>query len=96
MVEGDISFENAVSEFAASSEDGAAQIRRRAETSIRILGEMLRLGGESGDFSCNDTENTAKNILWMLEGMAKHAALMPIDQSCADAQMKLIEKMIGK
>ena len=96
MVEGDISFENAVSEFAASSEEGAALIRRRAETSVRILGEMLHLGSESGDFSCDDAENTAKNILWMLEGMAKHAALMPIDQSCADAQMKLIEKMIGK
>ncbi len=96
LVEGDISFDNAVSEFAAAGEEGAALIRRRAETSVRILSEMLRLGSESGDFHCEDTENTAKNILWMLEGMAKHAALMPVSQDCADAQLKLIEKLIGK
>lgn len=95
LVNGDVSFDNAVSEFAAAGEEGAALIRHRAETSVRILGEMLRLGHQSGDFNCADPENAAKHILWMLEGMAKHAALMPIDQSCMEAQLALIEKMLG-
>lgn len=94
LVAGDVSFDNAVSEFAASSESGAQLIRSRAETSVRILSRMLAIGSESGVFQCEDAESAAKHILWMLEGMAKHAALMPIDQSCADAQLLLIRKII--
>lgn len=88
-------FENAVSEFAANSESGRSLIIRRAEDSIRIVAEMIRLGCAAGDFRCSDPEATAAHIIWLLEGMAKHRALLPLTHGDTNAQIALVEALLN-
>ena len=70
--------ENALSEFAQNSSTGKELLKRRAETSISIVKEMLEYGSVDGSFNCKDVETTAKMILWTLEGIGKHNVLIPL------------------
>ncbi|MBQ7871563.1 MAG: TetR/AcrR family transcriptional regulator [Oscillospiraceae bacterium] len=87
-------FDNAISEFAANSAAGRSLLIRRAEDSIRIVAEMIRLGCAAGDFHCGDPEATAAHIIWLLEGMAKHRALLPLTPNDTAAQLKLLQALL--
>ncbi|MBQ3528666.1 MAG: TetR/AcrR family transcriptional regulator [Clostridia bacterium] len=74
------SIENAVMEFAQSSDDGKKLLQNRATVSIAIVKEMLEYGCADGSFKCSDHETLAKMILWTLEGIGKHNLLIPLTQ----------------
>lgn len=88
-------FDNAVSEFAANSAAGRSLLIRRAQDSVRIVAGMIRLGCAAGDFHCSDPEATAAHIIWLLEGMAKHRALLPLSPADTAAQLRLLELLLG-
>ncbi len=90
----EISIENAVAEFYAQDRKGHYFLRRRGETSIQILTEMIERGIEEGDFQCQTPEAVAKHILWMIEGMAKHRLLLPLTEGEIDGQIALIEILL--
>lgn len=85
----------ATSEFCANSEEGKALLRRRAETGIRILSELISDGCREGDFSCAEPESTAIHILCLLEGLGKHNGLLPVDDETAQRQLALLMKLLG-
>ncbi len=87
-------FDSAIAEFAANSEAGRTLLIRRAKASIHIVSEMLRLGVADGSLHCADTNATAAHIIWLLEGMSKHLALLPISPSEAAAQYRLLTAML--
>lgn len=88
--------DNAFIEFAANSEIGKMLLKERARNSIQILSEMIELGCIDGSFSCNDPKTTGKMILWILEGMGKHNALIPLTREEADDTFEYIMNMIVK
>ncbi len=90
------SFDVAVSEFAANSEKGREALAKRAEDSVRILTGLIANGNEAGSFSCPDPETTAAHILWLMEGMSRHAGLIPITEEQIEAQLAQIERLLQK
>ncbi len=90
------SFDVAVSEFAANSEKGKEALTKRAEDSVRILTALITRGNEVGVFSCSEPEHTAIHILWLMEGMSRHAGLMPITQEQIQSQVEQIELLLQK
>ncbi len=90
------SFDVAVSEFAANSEKGREALAKRAEDSVRILTKLIISGNEEGLFSCATPEITATHILWLMEGMSRHAALMPITKEQIEEQIAQIERLLQK
>lgn len=87
--------DNAISEFAANSVVGKELLIERANNSIQILTEMLELGCTDGSFKCSDCKAVSKMILWCLEGLGKHNALIPITKEEADTFVSMIINSIS-
>ncbi len=87
------SIENAAAEFCAKDSKGSYFLRRRAETSIKILTDMIKRGISEGDFSCENPGAVAKHLLWLIEGMAKHSLLMPVSQEEIETQVSLAQTL---
>lgn len=78
-----------------SDAEGAREIlAERAQSSVQIVADILRRGTQQGDFRCDDPEACACHILWLLEGMAKHNALVPLTQAQITAQLFLIDRLL--
>lgn len=82
--------DRATAEFAAVDPEGKALLRKRAADSVEILAQILRMGIESGDLRCPDPERTALHILWFLEGMGRHNALLPLGKEEAFSQLQAV------
>ncbi len=89
------SFENAISEFAANSERGRELLAVRAKNAVAVTAEMIRLGCEAGKFSCADPETMALHFMWLMEGMAKHDALIPVAEADVDALFERFREMLN-
>ncbi len=87
--------ENAITEFAANSEKGKKLLTQRALNSVQILSEMIELGCADGTFKCENYKNTSKMILWLLEGMGKHNALIPLTKEEIDGTVSKIISLIS-
>lgn len=87
--------ENAITEFAANSEKGKKLLIQRAINSVQILSEMIELGCAAGTFKCNDYKKTSQMILWLLEGMGMHNALIPLTKEDTDSTVERIISLIS-
>lgn len=94
LLDAENSIDNAVSEFAASSVEGKTLLIRRAETSLRILTDVISLGCAQGCYHCRKPEAVAAHILWLLEGMAKHNALLPLGSEEVEAQRAIVRHLL--
>lgn len=86
--------ENAISEFAINSEKGKELLRQRALNSIHILSEIISLGCEDGSFVCDDCRMMSQIILWSLEGIGKHNALIPLTPEQAEVYINYVLKTV--
>ncbi|MGN0375636.1 MAG: TetR/AcrR family transcriptional regulator [Butyrivibrio sp.] len=90
-----VAFDNEVSEFAAKSELGKRILVNRAESSIEVLSGLIEKGIAEGEFHCDNAKATATHILWLLEGMGKHNALIAVTDEEIDEQMGLVAGLLG-
>lgn len=90
------SFDVAVSEFAANSPKGHKALVKRAEDSVQILTRLIVSGNEAGAFACSTPEITATHILWLLEGLSRHAGLIPVTKAEIEAHIAQIEYLLQK
>lgn len=90
------SFDVAVSEFAANSEKGREALAKRAEDSVRILTRLIISGNEAGAFACTAPEAVAMHMLWLMEGMSRHAGLISVSTEQIEAQIAQIERLLQK
>jgi len=90
------SFDVAVSEFAANSEKGRAALAKRAEDSVEILTHLIINGNEVGVFCCSTPDITATHILWLLEGMSRHASLIHVTEAQIDAHIAQLMRLLQK
>lgn len=88
------SFDVAVSEFAANSDKGREALAKRAMDSVQILTRLIISGNETGVFSCKEPEVTATHIMWLMEGLSRHAGLIPITPEMIEAQIAQIERLL--
>jgi len=91
-----LSFDVAVSEFAANSEKGRKALVKRAEDSVEILTRLIVSGNEAGVFACSAPVVTATHILWLMEGMSRHAGLIPITEEQIVSQIDVIKRLLQK
>lgn len=89
------SFENAITEFAQNSAKGKELLVERAKNSVEIMSRLIRRGCGAGVFRCEDEVAVAEHLLWLLEGMAKHNALIPIGEAEIEKLIKQFEVMLG-
>ncbi len=87
--------ENAISEYAANSEEGKRILVNRGKLCLQIVTEQIDRGIALGVFACGDSTATAKHIIWLLEGMAKHMALFPSDSEDVESLLEVITGILG-
>lgn len=90
------SFDIAISEFAANSEIGREALTKRAQDSVRILTHLIVSGNEKNIFACSSPEATASHIMWLMEGMSRHAGLIPITSEQIEAQIEQVGLLLQK
>lgn len=90
----DFGIDNAITEFAANAENGREIAKKRAEDCLKIIEELIRMGNKAEVYNCKDVKATAKQICFIIEGMCKHSAIIPLTEKDADNQIKLINKML--
>ncbi len=88
--------DNAISEFAANDPRGNEIIVNRALASVKIMTDMIEAGIAEKAFRCENAEGVARHILWIIEGMAKHNALIPLEDVDIEAQMQIIYSLLGR
>lgn len=88
------SIDNATAEFAARSEMGRSLLQNRAQTSVKIITEILELGTAQKVFYCKNCHATALHIIWSLEGMGKHNSLFPLTEEEIETQLHLISEKL--
>ena len=91
----DVAFDNEISEFATKSELGKKILINRAKSSMDVLKELIETGNNEGVFNCDNAKAAATHILWVLEGMGKHNALIAVTDEEVDEQMGIIAKLLG-
>ena len=94
LIDTETSIDNAVSEFAAASEEGRALIVTRARTTLHNLTEIIGKGCEQGVYTCADPAAAALHIICVIEGLAKHHALVSLTSKDVDAQLAIIRRIL--
>lgn len=94
ILDEDFGIDNAITEFAANAENGKEIATKRAEDCLKVIEGLIRMGNKSGVYNCKDVKATARQICWIIEGMFKHSAIIPVTQKDVDNQVKLINKML--
>ncbi|MBE6937294.1 MAG: TetR/AcrR family transcriptional regulator [Ruminococcaceae bacterium] len=87
--------ENAITEYAANSEEGKRILAERARLCVRIVAEQIERGRRAGQFTAQDSESAARIIVWLLEGMAKHNALIPLTRADINGLLRHVSGILG-
>lgn len=88
--------DNAISEYAANDPRGKELLIKRAEASVEILTDMINACNDENALSRPDAANIARHVIWTIEGMAKHNALIPLTEEEVSVQTEIIFSILGK
>ncbi|MBQ2687081.1 MAG: TetR/AcrR family transcriptional regulator [Clostridia bacterium] len=94
ILEEDFGIDNAITEFASNSKEGKEIAAKRASDCLKIIEELIKTGNKTGVYNCKDIKATAKQICFIIEGMYKHSAIIPVTEKDVKDQLKLINKML--
>lgn len=86
--------DNAVSEFAVSGPEARALIVERAQTTVRVLTEIIERGRGQGIYTCADSAAAALHIICLIEGIAKHHALVPLTKQEVLYQLDIVQRYL--
>jgi len=94
ILENEVGIDNAITEFAANGVNGKELAEKRANDCLEVIEELISMGNKTGVYHCKDIKATAKQICWVIEGMFKHSAIIPITEKDIQNQIKLINRML--
>lgn len=70
-------------------------LRQNFETNVKVLEKIIAVGVEAGEFECGDAYETAKNIMYTVEGLKITAQTMGISSDALDKQILYILSTLG-
>ncbi len=65
-------------------------LKKQFDSAVVILEKLLETGVENGEFVCEDCRATARNIMFVLEGLKISAQTVGITQETVDAELMYI------
>lgn len=95
VLDEETSIDNAVTEYANGNPEGAAFLAENMQKSVEIVADIIRICRSEGIFSCSDPEGMARNILWTIEGMSKHNALLKVTDKEVEEQIRIFYDILG-
>jgi len=70
-------------------------LKKQFDSAVKIIEKLIEAGVESGEFFCEDCKGTARNIMFVLEGLKISAQTIGITAETVDREILFILKSLG-
>jgi len=70
-------------------------LKKQFDSAVKIIEKLIEAGVENGEFYCEDCEGTARNIMFVLEGLKISAQTIGITADTVDREILYILKGLG-
>ena len=70
-------------------------LKKQFDSAVKIIEKLIEAGVESGEFYCDDCAGTARNIMFILEGLKISAQTIDIKADTVDREIVYILKTLG-
>lgn len=67
-------------------------LKKQFDSAVKIIQKLIEAGVESGEFYCEDSLGTARNIMFVLEGLKISSQTIGITQEAVDRELLYILK----
>ena len=70
-------------------------LKKQFDSAVKIIEKLIEAGVENGEFYCDDCAGTARNIMFVLEGLKISAQTIRITSDAVDREIVYILKTLG-
>lgn len=70
-------------------------LKKQFDSAVKIIEKLIEAGVENGEFYCEDCKGTARNIMFVLEGLKISAQTIGITSDVVDREMFYILRGLG-
>ncbi|MCH5341371.1 MAG: TetR/AcrR family transcriptional regulator [Acetatifactor sp.] len=70
-------------------------LKKQFDSAVKIIEKLIEIGVDNGEFYCEDCAETARNIMFVLEGLKISAQTIKITPETVDRQIVYILKSLG-
>ena len=70
-------------------------LKNQFDSAVFIIQKLIEQGVESGEFYCTDCEGTARNIMYVIEGLKISAQTMGVTEKSVDREIKYLLQGLG-
>lgn len=87
----------AIYEFYFENQPGRKNnvLKKQFDSAVKIIEKLIEIGVDNGEFYCEDCQETARNIMFVLEGLKISAQTIGITAETVDRQIMFILKSLG-
>lgn len=70
-------------------------LKKQFDSAVKIIEKLIEAGVENGELYCEDCQGTARNIMFVLEGLKISAQTLGITAEAVDRELAFILKSLG-
>lgn len=70
-------------------------LRKQFETGVKVLTKLFESGNEAGEFSCEDPAGTARNFMYVIEGLKITSQTIGINEQTVDKELMFLMQGLG-
>lgn len=70
-------------------------LKKQFDSAVKIIEKLIETGADNGEFYCEDCKGTARNIMFVLEGLKISAQTIGITSADVDREILFILKNLG-
>lgn len=70
-------------------------LKQQFDSAVKVLHRLIEMGVENGEFRCENPEGTARNIMYVLEGLRISAQIRGISPETVDRELLYIFAGLG-
>lgn len=70
-------------------------LKKQFDSAVKIIEKLIEAGVENGEFYCEDCEGTARNIMFVLEGLKISAQTIGVTPEAVDREILFILRGLG-
>ena len=70
-------------------------LKNQFDSAVFIIQKLIEQGVKSGEFYCSDCEGTARNIMYVIEGLKISAQTMGVTEKSVDREIKYLLQGLG-
>ncbi len=87
----------AIYEFYFENQPGRKNniLKKQFDSAVKIIEKLIEIGVDNGEFYCEDCQGTARNIMFVLEGLKISAQTIGITAETVEREIEFILKYLG-